>query len=113
MSPIQVAGRDLNLNKEGCLKRFEDWDRDIALALAAADGLTLADSHWQVIEFLRQYYATHEIPPNPRVIVKAIGHAISPHAPWTRKHLEALFPAGGCRHACRIAGLPTYYCHGS
>jgi dissimilatory sulfite reductase related protein len=107
-----IENRDLVLNKKGYLEHFEDWDRDIALALAEDDGLTLTDAHWEVILFLRQYYSAHEIPPNPRVIVKAVGHIISVHVPWTRKHLDALFPAGGCAQACRIAGLPDYYCHG-
>lgn len=112
MVATQIAGHDLNLNKKGYLERFEDWNRDVALNLAAGDGLSLKDSHWKVIEFLRDYYTTHEIPPTPRVVVKAIGEAISPHVPCTLKHLTDLFPNGGCRQACRLAGLPAYYCHG-
>jgi TusE/DsrC/DsvC family sulfur relay protein len=114
MAAIPSAGRDLNLNlnEKGYLAHFADWDRDTALALAAADGLTLSNAHWQVIEFMRQYYVANEIPPNPRLVVKAVGDAISPHVPWSRKQLDALFPGGGCRQACRIAGLPDYYCSG-
>jgi dissimilatory sulfite reductase related protein len=112
MSALQIADRELSLSKKGYLERFDDWDRAVALALAAEDGLTLNESHWKVIEYLRQYFATHEMPPNPRLVVQAVGDKISAHVPWTRKDLEALFPAGGCRQACRIAGLPDYYCHG-
>ena len=107
-----IESRGLVLNKKGYLEHFEDWNRDSASAIAEGDGLTLNDAHWQVIAFLREYYSTHEMPPNPRVIVKAIGHSISAHVPWTRKHLDELFPAGGCAQACRIAGLPDYYYHG-
>ncbi|WP_295448023.1 TusE/DsrC/DsvC family sulfur relay protein [uncultured Thiodictyon sp.] len=112
MTAIHSASRDLNLNKKGYLAHFDDWDRGIALALAAADGLTLTDAHWQVIAFMRQYYVANEIPPTPRVVVKAVGPAVSAHVPWTRQQLEDLFPDGGCRQACRIAGLPDYYCAG-
>lgn len=112
MFTMQIAGRDLSLNKKGHLARFDDWDRDVALSLAREDGLTLTACHWKVIEFLRDYYATHEIPPSPRVVVKSIGHELSEHVPCTRKHFEGMFPNGGCKQACRIAGLPDYYCHG-
>jgi dissimilatory sulfite reductase related protein len=110
MTTMQVAGSDLN--RKGFLAHFDDWDGDRALTFAAAEGLTLTAHHWSVIRFLRDYYTTHEMPPSPRVVAKAIGMEISPHVPFTRRHLEALFPNGGCEQACRIAGLPDYFCHG-
>ncbi|AUB81161.1 TusE/DsrC/DsvC family sulfur relay protein [Candidatus Thiodictyon syntrophicum] len=106
----QVAGRDLNT--KGHLAHFDHWDEDVALALAEEEGLTLNARHWGVINFLRDYYGAHEMPPTPRVVLKAVGHLISPHVPCTRRHLEFLFPDGGCKQACHIAGLPDYYCHG-
>lgn len=111
MSAMHIAGRQLEVNAKGHLTHFDDWGRDVAEAMAKDEGLDLGECHWRVIEFLREYYATHEIPPSPRVVVKTIGQEISAHVPCTRKHLESLFPNGGCKQACRIAGLPTYYCH--
>ncbi|NCA68621.1 MAG: TusE/DsrC/DsvC family sulfur relay protein [Sphingobacteriia bacterium] len=111
MSAMQIAGRHLDVNKHGHLAMFDHWAPDVATALAAEDGLTLTDKHWIIINFLRDYYATHEIPPSPRVVIKTVGDEVSPHLPCTRKQLESLFPNGGCRQACRIAGLPRYYCH--
>jgi tRNA 2-thiouridine synthesizing protein E len=110
MLATQIAGRNLELNRKGHLARFDDWDRDIAEALANEEGLTLSECHWSVINFLRGYYATHEIPPSPRVVIKTIGHEISAHVRCTHKHLQSLFPRGGLKQACRIAGLPDYYC---
>ena len=106
-----IAGREVHFNEKGHLARFQEWDDELARALAAEDGLTLTDCHWSVIEFLREYYAFHEIPPSPRVIIRAIGEKVSQHTPCTRKKLEGLFPNGGCKQAYRIAGLPDYYCH--
>lgn len=111
MSARQIAGRRLELNKKGYLARFQDWDRETALALAADEGVALTECHWKALEFLRAYYDTHAIPPSPRVVVKSIGHELSVHVPCTRKHFAAMFPGGG-EQACRIAGLPDYYCHG-
>jgi tRNA 2-thiouridine synthesizing protein E len=111
MTALQIAGREVQFNKKGHLASFQDWDDDLAKALAAEGGLDLTDCHWTVIHFLREYYAFHEMPPSPKVIVREIGHHVAHHAPCTRKNLEALFPDGGCKQACRIAGLPDYYCH--
>jgi len=106
----ELAGRTLEFNKAGYLVSFDDWDREIAQALASQEGLALTERHWKVIEFLRAYYRIHEIPPSPRVIIQAIGQELSVYGPYTRKHLEALFLNGGCKQACRIAGLPRAYC---
>jgi tRNA 2-thiouridine synthesizing protein E len=111
MNAMRIAGRDVVFNKKGHLASFGDWDNDLAEALAEAEGLALTDCHWSVIHFLREYYAFHEMPPSPKIIIRSIGHEVSRHAPCTRKNLEALFPEGGCKQACRIAGLPSYYCH--
>jgi TusE/DsrC/DsvC family sulfur relay protein len=111
MSAMQVAGRELELNPKGHLVHFHHWDREVAQALAADEGLSLTDCHWTVIDFLRGYYATYDHPPSPRLVVKGVGAKLTLNAPCTRKTLEALFPDGGCKQACRIAGLPDYYCH--
>lgn len=107
----QVGQRELLFNKHGFLANFDDWDNDLARALAENEGVQLTDCHWSVINFLRKYYAFHEIPPSPKVIIRTIGEEVSRHTPCTRKTLDALFPDGGCKQACRIAGLPTHYCH--
>ena len=111
MTRMQIAGRQLERSPQGMLLDFEVWSKEVAEAIAEEEGLALSDCHWKVIDFLRHFYAMHEIPSSPKVIVKAIGAELSGHGPCTRKHLESLFPNGGCKQACRIAGLPRYYCH--
>jgi tRNA 2-thiouridine synthesizing protein E len=111
MSAMHIAGRELEFNQKGHMVHFDHWDREVAQALAAEEGLTLSDCHWAVIEFLREYYAKYDHPPSPRLVLNAVGAKLTLNAPCTRKTLEALFPDGGCKQACRIAGLPDYYCH--
>ena len=110
MLSTQIGERKLELKRNGHLARFEDWDGEVAEALAREEGLTLTDCHWNILNFLRDYYTTHEIPPSPRVVIKTIGHIISANVPCTHKHLKSLFPQGGLKQACRIAGLPDSYC---
>lgn len=111
MSALRVADRELSVNRKGFLASFDDWDRGVAQALAASQGLVLTTRHWAVVEFLRDYYAEFGHPPSPKNVIQAVGNQISPHVPCTRKTLEGLFPAGGCKQACHIAGLPDYFCH--
>lgn len=106
----QIEGREPAFNKQGYLACFGDWSEDIALMLAQEEGLVLSACHWKVIHFLRDYYAVNEMPPSPRVILKSIGDELSAHVPCTRQHLERIFPHGGCKQACRVAGLPRHYC---
>jgi tRNA 2-thiouridine synthesizing protein E len=111
MSATLIAGRELETDHRGYLVNFEDWDKAVAESVAAEEGLSLTDCHWAVINFLRDYYGEFEHPPSPRLIVRGIGEQLTLNAPCTRKTLDALFPDGGCKQACRIAGLPDYYCH--
>ena len=105
MSAMQIAGRELEINQHGHLIRFDDWNKAVAKALAEKEGLTLTDSHWTVIDYLREYYSKFETSPSPRLILKDVGHKLTLNTPYTHKTLEALFPNGGCKQACRIAGL--------
>lgn len=107
---IRVGDREIEVNQEGYLVNFDDWDAEVAKTMAAIDHLELSSCHWEAIKFLREYYTEYEIPPSPRVVIKAIGDKINT---WgcTNKNLEQAFPLGGCKHACRLAGLPSYYCH--
>lgn len=111
MSSLLIAGRDLAVDRKGFLASFDDWDPEVAEAMAAEQGLVLTKRHWVVIEFLRDYYQEFGHPPSPKNVIRAVGQEISPHVPCTRRTLEGLFPNGGCRQACHIAGLPDYFCH--
>ncbi len=112
MTAMQIAGETVQLNNKGHLIDFDAWTHDVGMALAKGEGLELTECHWSVIDYLRQYYSVHEIPPSPRLIIKEIGeHLTESGASCTRNDLKTLFPDGGCKQACRIAGLPVYYCH--
>jgi len=104
--------KSFELNSKGYLRDFDVWNRDFAIALAKENNIELTDCHWLIIDFLRDYYPEYGIAPDPREIIKILGKKINPDVPCTRKHLESLFAKGGCRLACKIAGLPDCYCRG-
>lgn len=84
---------------EGFLERVEDWDRDLALALAAEAGIpTLSDRHWLVVDFMRSTYLATGDAPTIRTLGKESGVSI--------KELYQLFPKGPAKLAAKIAGIP-------
>lgn len=110
MATIQIEGRNIELNAKGYLVNFEDWDAAVAEELAKIDHLALSRCHWIAIDFMRDFYRQYEIPPSPRALIKAVGEQIAEQG-CNKKTLEQIFPLGGCKHACRLAGLPDAYCH--
>jgi TusE/DsrC/DsvC family sulfur relay protein len=86
-------------NTEGFLVRVDDWDRDLAHALAAEAGIsTLSDRHWLVIDYMRDTYIRTRAAPTIRTLGKESGVAI--------KELYELFPKGPAKLSAKIGGIP-------
>ena len=68
----------------------------------ADDETELSDNHWEVINFLREYYEEYQIAPAVRVL-KAIGKKLGKDK-GNSKYLYELY--GPAKQACRYAGLP-------
>jgi len=95
----------LETDPEGYLRRREDWSRELAEEMAAADGIVLDEAHWEVIGFLQDYYEQYEIAPAIRILTKQIGKRFGKEKGNSR-YLYELFPRGPAKQACRYAGLP-------
>ena len=100
MPDIQVGGKTVELNEEGFMNHPEEWDKNIALALAKSEeGLeALTEEHWKVIDYIRGYYEEKNIAPMVRKVCKNSGFSL--------KHIFELFPSGPAKGACKLAGLP-------
>ena len=102
----EVNGRTLEATESGFLVSAEEWDKDVAAAIAAAEGIELTPEHWDVIEYLREAYFEHNgEQPNNRAILKAMqekwpGRAVD------NKTLFDLFPGNPSKQAGKVAGLP-------
>ena len=110
MPYIDAGDRSIELNNDGFLVHFNDWNKEVATALADRENLRLAHCHWEAIRYLRDFYSEFETNPSPRKVVKSVGERLTA-GKCTTKTLDEIFPQGGCRQACRIAGLPHYYPH--
>ncbi|KPQ30135.1 MAG: tRNA 2-thiouridine synthesizing protein E [Marinobacter excellens HL-55] len=93
-------------NNEGFLENVSSWSPDIAQDIARESDILLSENHWEIIWFLRGFYAEHEMsPPSNRLFVKAVREALGDDK-GNSIYLMQLFPGTPAKTACRIAGLP-------
>jgi dissimilatory sulfite reductase related protein len=105
MGAFDLNGKAYETDEEGYLVNLSDWNEDVAQFLAQEEKVELTPAHWEVINFLREYYTEYQIAPAIRVLTKAIGKKLGADK-GNNKYLYELFPYGPAKQACKIAGLP-------
>ncbi|HEX9859899.1 MAG TPA: TusE/DsrC/DsvC family sulfur relay protein [Nitrospirota bacterium] len=105
MASIEVGGKSIEVDEDGYLTNLDDWNEDVAKYLAGTEEVEMTEAHWEVINFLRDYYAEYKIAPMIKILVKALGQKLGKEKGNT-KYLYELYPAGPAKQACKIAGLP-------
>ncbi len=105
MGQIEIAGKAVETDDDGFIVNPEDWNEDVANHLAKMEEVEMGENHWEVVNFLREYYQEYKIAPMIRILVKAMGKKMGKEKGNT-KYLYELFPAGPAKQACKIAGLP-------
>ena len=105
MGTITMQDKQLETDEEGYLVNLADWTEDVAGEIAKAENIEMSPSHWEVVNFLRDYYNEYQIAPAVRVLTKAIGKKLGPEK-GSSQYLYELFPYGPAKQACKIAGLP-------
>ena len=103
--PIEVSGKTIETDEEGYLANRTDWNEDVAKEIAKAENVEMGENHWEVVNFLREYYTEYQIAPAVRVLTKAIGKKLGADK-GNSKYLYELFPYGPAKQACKYAGLP-------
>jgi TusE/DsrC/DsvC family sulfur relay protein len=102
---LELQGKTYETDEEGYLTNLSDWSEEVADAIAQQENVTMTPNHWEVVNFLREYYNEYQIAPAVRVLTKAIGKKLGPEK-GNSKYLYELFPYGPAKQACKIAGLP-------
>jgi len=96
---LEVNGKIIETDEDGFIVNLEDWNEEVALALAKTEGVEeLTEEHWKVINYLKDYYKEYGIAPMVRKLTKETG--------FNLKKIYELFPSGPAKGACKIAGLP-------
>lgn len=94
-----IANTVLEVDAEGFLQKPEQWNEEIAQAIAREVGIDpLTDRHWLVVRFMRDRYLSTKTAPTIRTLGKESGVPI--------KELYQLFPKGPAKMAAKIGGIP-------
>ena len=102
---VMVNGVPVLTCSEGYIVHPNEWSDEFAKALAAQDGLVLTDEHWEVIRYLRDYFASHHVQCTVRDMIKHF------RKQWgedkgSNHYLHLIFPKGGPqKQGNRLAGL--------
>ncbi len=101
----EFEGRTIETDDKGYLVNREDWSEGLAHVIAEAEGITLTDRHWDVINYLREeYFENRENQPNTRTIIKAMAEVWGSKP--SQKEMYELFPLDPSKQGPKIAGLP-------
>lgn len=67
---MNINHKEIELDIEGYLVHPEDWNKEIALALAKLENITLTDDYWIIFDFMRGYYNERGVAPDVRHTTK-------------------------------------------
>lgn len=101
----EVNGATIEHDEEGYITDLSAWNTDLAAIIAKDENIDMNDEHWEVVNFLRDYYEEYQIAPAVRVLIKAVKKTMGKEK-GNNKYLYTLFPYGPAKQACKIAGLP-------
>ena len=101
---LEVNGKSVETTDENYLVDANDWNDEIALALAADEGIEMTDQHWDIVRYLRAEHVENGAEPNEREILKAM-KGVWGKKP-TSKLMYELFPSMPSKQGRKIAGLP-------
>ena len=105
MAAYEVNGESFEHDEEGYITDVNNWNKDLAAEIAKTEKIDMTDEHWEVVNFLREYYNEYQIAPAVRVLVKSVKKKFGAEK-GSNKYLYELFPYGPAKQACKIAGLP-------
>lgn len=100
-----LHGNAFEHDEEGYLKDLSIWNKELAELIAQSENIQMTPEHWEVVDFLRDYYEEYQIAPAIRILVKEMKKKFG-NDRGDQKYLYSLFPYGPAKQACKIAGLP-------
>lgn len=102
---IEFNNTEIETDKQGYLLDHTLWHPELAPIIAEQEGIELSDAHWEVVNFVRDFYLEYNTSPAIRMLVKAMAKALGEEK-GNSMYLYKLFPKGPAKQATKIAGLP-------
>ena len=92
-----IAGKTVQVNEEGYLTNFSEWNKEIAETLAVEAQIALTPKHWELINYIQD-----EVKKDSPLSIRKIGKS----GVVDIKEFYALFPNAPLKTATKIAGVP-------
>ncbi len=100
MPTFEFEKKKIQVDEEGYLENFEDWDERVACALAEREGVgkecPLGKEQIEILRFIREYYKKFSSVPVVRAVCTNV------HQPKKCEYIHFPDPI----IACKIAGIP-------
>jgi len=93
----QIGTSTIEVNEEGFMTQFSEWNKNIGDELAKEAGINLTPRHWEVLDYIQDEYKK-EVALSIRKIGKSGVVDI--------KEFYELFPKAPLKTATKIAGVP-------
>lgn len=97
MAQKTIAGVVLDVTDEGYLNDPSQWNTEIAKEIAKEEGIELSDTHYKVLEYLRERFKAGEA-----LTIRGVGKS----GIVDIKGFYTLFPGAPMKKAAKIAGIP-------
>ena len=92
-----INGKAVQVTEDGYMSDPSQWDKGIAEEIAKEEGVELTDTHFQVLDFIRNKQAE-----GATLTIRAIGKS----GIVDIKQFYTLFPGAPLKKATKIAGIP-------
>lgn len=102
---LEFNNQQIDTDKQGYLLDYTLWTKELAPIIAKQENIILSEQHWEVINFVRNFYLEYNTSPAIRMLVKAMAKALGEDK-GNSIYLYKLFPKGPAKQATKIAGLP-------
>lgn len=92
-----IAGKPVEVNEEGYLKNFSQWDKEVGEEIAKEEHIDMTPRHWDVVNYLQKAYED-----KVALSIRSIGKS----GVVDIKEFYKLFPKGPLKISTKIAGIP-------
>jgi len=96
MPTINVSGKTIELDDNGFMVKPDEWNEEVAYALAEREQQKIAEEEMEILRFMRKYHAKHKAFPILNYVCKNVDQ---PRGCIREKFLDPM-------KAWKIAGLP-------
>ena len=107
MASFEFNGKVIETDDEGYLQNLDNWNKEMAVYIAKKEGIELTEKHWELINWIREYFAKFQVAPAIKSLIKEVQKLENiEDKKEANKFIYELFPDGPAKQLAMIAGLP-------